>query len=158
MRRVAALVAILVVAACGGDGDILTPAAPQGDSARILAAAVLASVNPEVPATFGQTLSGVGSSMSAIGVAVYVFIETGNALWLGALTALAALPSVLVAPFAGWIDRYPRRTVMLAADGFAAVGGLGWWLLSSTTCRRKPHGVKGGVWLGWRCGFGLRLP
>jgi MFS family permease len=70
----------------------------------------------------GQTLSGIGSAMSAIGVAVYVFLETGNALWLGVLTALTAVPSVLVAPFGGWIDRYPRRTVMLAADAFAAVG------------------------------------
>jgi len=70
----------------------------------------------------GQTLSGIGSSMSAIGVAVYVFIETGSAVWLGALSALAAIPAVLVAPFAGVIDRHSRRSVMLAADAFAAFG------------------------------------
>ena len=37
-------------------------------------------------------------------------------------SALAAVPVVLVAPFAGLIDRRSRRTVMLAADTFAAVG------------------------------------
>ena len=47
----------------------------------------------------GQTLSGIGSTMSAIGVAVYVFLETGSAVWLGTLSALAAVPAVVVAPF-----------------------------------------------------------
>lgn len=70
----------------------------------------------------GQTLSGIGSSMSAIGVAVYVFVTTGSAVWLGVLSALAAIPAVLVVPFAGVIDRHSRRTVMLAADAFAAIG------------------------------------
>jgi MFS family permease len=70
----------------------------------------------------GQTLSGIGSTMSAVGVAVYVFLETGSAVWLGVLSALPAIPVVLVAPFAGVIDRYSRRSVMLAADAFAAIG------------------------------------
>src|SRR5262245_55238304 len=60
--------------------------------------------------------------MSAIGVAVYVFLETGSAVWLGALSALAAVPAICVGPFAGVIDRHSRRTVMLAADAFAAIG------------------------------------
>ena len=47
----------------------------------------------------GQTLSGIGSTMSAVGVAVYVFLETGSAVWLGVLSALSAIPVVLVAPF-----------------------------------------------------------
>ncbi len=40
----------------------------------------------------GQTVSAIGSSLSGVGVAVYVFLETGSAAWLGLLTALAALP------------------------------------------------------------------
>jgi DHA3 family macrolide efflux protein-like MFS transporter len=70
----------------------------------------------------GQTLSSIGSAMSMIGVAVYVFLETGSAVWLGVLTAVSAVPAIVVAPLGGLIDRYPRRTVMIAADCFAAVG------------------------------------
>lgn len=71
---------------------------------------------------FGQTVSVIGSGVSAIGAAVYAYAETGNAVWLGVLTALAALPQVLAAPFMTVVDRFPRRTVMLAGDVLAAVG------------------------------------
>lgn len=70
----------------------------------------------------GQTVSAIGSTLSGVGVAVHVFLETGSAAWLGVLTALAALPYVVTGPFTGLIDRYPRRTVMIAADAAAAVG------------------------------------
>lgn len=70
----------------------------------------------------GQTVSAIGSSLSGVGVAVYVFLETGSAAWLGLLTALAALPYVVTGPFMGLVDRFPRRTVMIAADAVAAVG------------------------------------
>ena len=36
----------------------------------------------------GQTASMIGSQVSAIGAAVYVFVETGSAVWLGVLTAV----------------------------------------------------------------------
>ncbi len=70
----------------------------------------------------GQTLSTIGSELSAIGVAVYVYLETGSELWLGILAALAGLPFVFVGPFLGLVDRFQRRTVMLVADSFAVVG------------------------------------
>lgn len=70
----------------------------------------------------GQTVSAIGSTLSGVGVAVYVFLETGSAAWLGLLTALAALPYVVTGPFMGLVDRFPRRTVMIAADAVAAVG------------------------------------
>lgn len=70
----------------------------------------------------GQTLSVIGSTLSGMGVAVYVFLETGSAAWLGVLTAVAALPYVVTGPFLGLVDRFPRRSVMLAADAFAAIG------------------------------------
>ncbi len=70
----------------------------------------------------GQTVSEVGSTMSAIGAAVFVFVETGNEAWLGALAGVAAIPAVLVGAMGAVIDRFRRRTVMIAADIVAAIG------------------------------------
>jgi len=39
-----------------------------------------------------QTLSIIGSTVSGIGVAVHVYVTTGDARWLGYLTAVAAAP------------------------------------------------------------------
>jgi hypothetical protein len=56
---------------------------------------------------------------------VYVFVETGNAAWLGVLAALASLPYVLATPFLTVTDRFPRRTVMIAGDAFGVGEGRG---------------------------------
>jgi hypothetical protein len=69
-----------------------------------------------------QTLSVVGSTLSGIGVAVHVYIETGDPRWLGVLTAFAAAPYVLVAPALGRLDRYSRRAMLLLGDCLAAAG------------------------------------
>ena len=71
---------------------------------------------------FGQTVSTIGSTMSGIGVAVWVYVETGSATWLGLLTALSAIPHLLMGPALPIVDRLPRRTVMIAADTVAAAG------------------------------------
>jgi len=70
----------------------------------------------------GQSLSAIGSVVSGVGVAIFVFVETGDASWLGVLAALAAVPYVLAAPLLPLTDRVPRRTMMIAADTFAVVG------------------------------------
>ena len=72
----------------------------------------------------GQTLSAIGSTLSAIGAAVYVFVETGSATWLGVLVASAAIPFVVTGPLLSLVDRFPRRTVMIAADVIAATGTI----------------------------------
>jgi predicted MFS family arabinose efflux permease len=69
-------------------------------------------------------VSSVGTSLSGIGVAVFVFVETGSAAWLGVLTAVAALPYLLTGPLMPRLDRYPRRTAMIVADSLAALGTL----------------------------------
>ncbi len=71
-----------------------------------------------------QTVSTLGSAVAGIGIAVHVFLESGNALWLGLLMAAAGVPFVLLAPLLGRIDRADRRTVMIAGDSIAAVGTL----------------------------------
>lgn len=70
----------------------------------------------------GQTVSAIGTVLSGVGVAVYVFIETGSAAWLGLLAALSSVPYVLTAPLMSLTDRFTRRSTMIAADIFAVVG------------------------------------
>ena len=70
----------------------------------------------------GQTLSLVGSSVSGIGVAVWVYLETGSAVWLGVLAAMASLPVLVAGPFLPAVDRVSRRRMMIAADVVASIG------------------------------------
>ena len=71
---------------------------------------------------FGQTVSSIGSTVSGVGIAVWVYLETGSATWLGLLTALTALPALLASPIVPLVDRLPRRRVIVAADTLAATG------------------------------------
>ncbi|MDW3214210.1 MAG: MFS transporter [Ilumatobacteraceae bacterium] len=70
----------------------------------------------------GQTVSAIGTVLSGVGVAVYVFVETGSAAWLGLLAGLSSIPYVLAAPLLSLTDRFPRRSTMIAADTFAVIG------------------------------------
>ena len=70
----------------------------------------------------GQTVSTIGTVLSGVGVAVYVFVETGSAAWLGLLAALSSVPYILTAPLLSITDRFTRRSTMIAADTFAVVG------------------------------------
>jgi MFS family permease len=70
----------------------------------------------------GQTVSEIGTVLSGVGVAVYVFVETGSAAWLGVLAALSSVPYILAAPLLSLTDRFTRRSTMIAADTFAVVG------------------------------------
>ncbi len=70
----------------------------------------------------GQSLSEIGSTLSGVGVAVYVFLETGSAAWLGVLAAFASVPYLVTAPVLSLTDRFSRRSTMIAADTFAVVG------------------------------------
>lgn len=69
----------------------------------------------------GQSLSAIGSMLSGIGISVWAFLETGSAAWLGVLIAIGAAPSVVLMPLMGWIDRLPRRRVMILGDLVSAV-------------------------------------
>lgn len=73
---------------------------------------------------FGQSLSLVGSAVSGVGVAVWVYLETGSAAWLGTLAALAALPALLAGPFLPVVDRLSRRRMMIIADAVASLGTI----------------------------------
>lgn len=70
----------------------------------------------------GQTASAIGSNVAGIGMAVFVFLETASAAWLGVLAAAAAAPYALLGPVLHHVDRWPRKTVMIAGDSVAAAG------------------------------------
>jgi MFS family permease len=73
----------------------------------------------------GQTLSLVGSAISGVGVAVWVYLETGSAAWLGVLAAMASVPFLAAAPFLTVVDRVSRRRMMIVADTVASIGTIG---------------------------------
>lgn len=67
----------------------------------------------------GQTVSTVGTMLSGVAVAVYVFLETGSTVWLGVLTAFGSAPYVLAGFLATWVDRFSRRATMIFGDTLA---------------------------------------
>jgi DHA3 family macrolide efflux protein-like MFS transporter len=73
----------------------------------------------------GQAFSLLGSAAAQFAIIWWLTVETESAITLTLATIIAFLPSILIGPFAGvWIDRYNRRTVMIAADGLIALSSL----------------------------------
>lgn len=55
----------------------------------------------------------------------WLTIQTESAITLTVASIVSFLPNMLIGPFAGvWIDRYNRRTVMIAADGLVALSSV----------------------------------
>jgi len=80
------------------------------------------------PAYRALLISGVLTvlAMSAfpIALAVTVLDAGGSATTLGLILAVRVLSGVLMAPIGGvWVDRLPRRTILIVADGFRAIIG-----------------------------------
>lgn len=69
-----------------------------------------------------QTVSIIGSTLSGIGVAVHVYLVTGDTRWLGLLAGVQALPFLAAVPFLSRLDRWSRRSMLIAGDCIAAVG------------------------------------
>jgi DHA3 family macrolide efflux protein-like MFS transporter len=70
----------------------------------------------------GQLVSITGTTMSAFGLQLFVYSETGSVTRLTFVALAATLPAVVLAPVAGSVaDRLNRRLVMMASD---SLGGL----------------------------------
>ena len=69
----------------------------------------------------GQTISEIGSTLSGVAAGIYIFLETGSATWLGVISAVTAIPAILMGAAGSIIDRYQRRVVMIGADIVAAL-------------------------------------
>ncbi|MBE3577242.1 MAG: MFS transporter [Limnochordales bacterium] len=70
----------------------------------------------------GQMVSRLGDSIDAIAFVWLVLELTGSTLLMGTLLVVNMLPSILLNPVAGvWIDRLPRRPVIVISDAARAV-------------------------------------
>jgi DHA3 family macrolide efflux protein-like MFS transporter len=73
----------------------------------------------------GQVISLLGTELTNFGLGVWVYQRTGSVTDLTLIFVCAALPGLLLAPFAGvYIDRWERRKVLILTDVGAAVGTL----------------------------------
>ncbi len=73
----------------------------------------------------GQAFSLLGSAAVQFAVIWWLTVQKESAITLTLATVVSFLPNVLFGPFAGvWIDRYNRRTVMIAADGLVALSSI----------------------------------
>ncbi|MDL2252764.1 MFS transporter [Ruminococcaceae bacterium OttesenSCG-928-I18] len=73
----------------------------------------------------GQAFSLLGSAAVQFAVIWWLTIQTESAITLTVASIVSFLPNMLIGPFAGvWIDRYNRRTVMIAADGLVALSSV----------------------------------
>ncbi|MBR5546015.1 MAG: MFS transporter [Clostridia bacterium] len=72
-----------------------------------------------------QTISSLGTEMTAYALNVWVYSQHGTASSLSLLTLCTFLPTILFRFIAGTLaDRWNKKRIMLAADAFAASGTL----------------------------------
>lgn len=70
----------------------------------------------------GQACSLLGSELVQFALVWWLTKQTGSATVLALATMMALLPQVFISPFAGaLVDRWPRRKVMMVADGVIAL-------------------------------------
>lgn len=78
----------------------------------------------------GQLVSITGTTVTAFGLQIYVFTETGSVTQLTFVALAFVTPALLLAPLAGSVaDRYDRRVVMLVADACAGAATIGLFLV-----------------------------
>jgi MFS family permease len=69
-----------------------------------------------------QLVSTAGSALTDLAAAIYVYEQTGSAFLVGLTLILTAVPSMVVGLLAGvFVDRYDRRSIMLASNLAQAV-------------------------------------
>ncbi|THV24618.1 MFS transporter [Glycomyces paridis] len=70
-----------------------------------------------------QLTARIGNGLTAFGLGVHVYRETGQSTAVALVTMAAFLPGVLLAPLGGVLaDRFDRRLLMILGDGLSAVG------------------------------------
>ncbi len=73
----------------------------------------------------GQLLSFVGTTLTGMGIGIWVFERTGSVVDFAWLTILTLVPAILISPFGGVIaDRWPKKPAMLAVDALAAASSV----------------------------------
>jgi len=70
----------------------------------------------------GTVSAGFGQWGQQIGMNWLVYVITGSALQLGAVSFASGILSLVLGPFAGLLaDRYPRRAIIIISNGFGAL-------------------------------------
>lgn len=70
----------------------------------------------------GQLVSTIGSALSSLAGAIYVYAKTGSAVSVSLMLIATAAPTLAVGLIAGvFVDRYDRRWIMVGADVVRAV-------------------------------------
>lgn len=88
----------------------------------------------------GQSLSLIGSQAVQLALIWWLTETSGSATILATATLLGLLPPIVLGPVIGaLIDRWNRKSVMLAADGFVAVASLLLAWLFSAGIADIPH-------------------
>lgn len=81
----------------------------------------------------GAIVSNSGTWMQNVTVPYVLYELTGSASWVGLASFLQFLPSLFLGPLGGTLaDRYPRRRVLLLAQGAMGLAAVGLWLLWSS--------------------------
>jgi MFS family permease len=94
-----------------------------------------------------QTVSQIGSTMSFLGVGIYVYLQTGQATPLALFSLFLLLPNVIAGGVAGVLaDRYDRRALMIIGDTGAALGTLALVISVSSGSFQLWHVYAAGLW------------
>ena len=72
-----------------------------------------------------QSISQLGSSMTAFALILWTYEQTGSALSVSIMSFCNSVPYILISIFVGaFVDNHRKKTVMLAADSIAALASL----------------------------------
>ena len=87
-----------------------------------------------------QSISQLGSSITAFALTLWLYEKTGSSLSTAALTICSYAPYVLMSIFAGVLtDRFNKKRTMLSCDLFAAICTIIVFVLFRTNCLRIWH-------------------
>ncbi len=93
-----------------------------------------ASLRPFLWLWLSQGISAMGTAMTEYALVIWAYEQTGTATSLTLLTLCSFLPTILFRFIAGAVaDRWNKKGIMLAADGFAACGSLAILLLYASS-------------------------
>ena len=85
-----------------------------------------------------QAVTLLGSSIVQFAIIWYVTLETSSGGWVALLSAAAYIPQFLISFFSGvWADCYPRKLLIIAADGAIALATLALVLLLPQISRNE---------------------
>ncbi len=81
----------------------------------------------------GETISVLGSALAGYAISIFSFQQTHSVTSYSMISLAAIVPGLLIAPFVGqWVDRWPRKRVMLLANGASAILTTGVALLAAS--------------------------